>query len=186
MRRCPPQPQMGALAPVLVQHGDVSINQAECGNGLIMVGSTYGATVQRLTGRRLDETVAAFAHNATALRGAFRRWVDSFLDEDAADDLTLAVYEALANAVDHAFTGNRVPGVVRLRAHVTGGEIIITVSDNGRWRSRTDSGGYRGRGLALIHQLATEVQVAPSPYGTTVCLRHQLHAGHDREVYLAS
>ena len=151
-----------------------------------MVRSTYGATVQRLAARHLDVTVAADAHNATALRGAFRRWVDSFLDEDAADDLTLAVYEALANAADHAFSGKPTPGVVRLRAHITDGEVIITISDNGRWRSPTDSGGHRGRGLALIHQLATEVQVAPSPYGTTVRLRHQLRAGHDGQVYLAS
>ena len=140
------------------------------------------STVQRLAARQLDVTLSASARNATALRGAFRRWADSFLDEDAADDLTLAVYEALANAADHAFVGKPAPGVIRLRSDITDGEIIITVSDNGRWRSPTDSGGYRGRGLALIHQLATEVHLTPSPDGTTVRLRHRLCAGQDGQV----
>lgn len=152
-----------------------------------MGGSVYGATAQRLAARQLDVTVSAYAHNATALRGAFRCWVDSFLDDkDAADDLTLAVYEALANAADHAFVGKPAPGVIRLRADLTDGEIIITVSDNGCWRSPSDAGGHRGRGLALMHQLAAEVHVAPSPYGTTVRLRHQFRAGHDGQVGLAT
>ena len=54
----------------------------------------------------LDVTVPATARNATALRGTFRHWVDSILTDDAADDLTLAVYEALANAAEHAFTAH--------------------------------------------------------------------------------
>lgn len=152
-----------------------------------MVGSAYGLTVQRLAARQLDMTVPAYAHNATALRGAFRRWVDRFIDDhDAADDLTLAVYEAVANAADHAFAGMPAPGVIRLRTHITDGDIIITISDNGRWRCPSDSGGHRGRGLALMHQLATEVHVAPSPYGTTVRLRHRLRAGDHSQAGLAS
>ena len=158
------------------------LTNRDAGNVFTVVGSVYGATVQRLAARQLDVTVSASARNATALRGAFRRWADSFLDEDAADDLTLAVYEALANAADHAFVGKPAPGVIRLRSDITDGEIIITVSDNGCWRSSTDSGGYRGRGLALIHQLATEVHLTPSPYGTTVRLRHRLCAGQDGQV----
>jgi serine/threonine-protein kinase RsbW len=154
------------------------------GNVFAMVRSAYsvpshGSPAQRLAAPQLDVSVPATAHNATALRGTFRRWVDGLMEDDVADDLALAVYEALANAVDHAFIGHPARGLMWLRAHTIDGQIVITVADNGSWRPPTDSGGYRGRGLPLIHQLATEARVAPSPYGTTVRLRHQLSAGQD-------
>ncbi|MBV9012381.1 MAG: ATP-binding protein [Pseudonocardiales bacterium] len=123
-------------------------------------------------------TVAATAQNATALRRTFRRWVDNLMAEDAAEDLALAVYEALANAAEHAFTAHTAPGFVRLQASVADGQITVTVTDNGSWRCPTDSAGYRGRGLPLMHQLTTETQVVRGPYGTTVRLRRQLRAQH--------
>jgi anti-sigma regulatory factor (Ser/Thr protein kinase) len=110
------------------------------------------------------------------LRRAFRRWVGSLIADDAAEDLTLAVYEALTNAAEHAFIAHRAPGSIWLRAIVADGHITVTVTDNGSWRRPTNSGGHRGRGLALIHQLTTEAYVAPSPYGTTVRLQRQLRA----------
>ncbi|MCA1835968.1 MAG: ATP-binding protein [Actinobacteria bacterium] len=138
--------------------------------------SSSGSTVPRFAAPWLDVTVPATAHNATALRGTFRHWVDNILADDAADDLTLAVYEALANAAEHAFTAHRAPGSIWLHAVVVDGQITITVTDNGTWRRPTDSGGHRGRGLPLIHRLTSEAHVAPTPYGTTVYLRHRLHA----------
>jgi anti-sigma regulatory factor (Ser/Thr protein kinase) len=138
----------------------------------------HRSTLQRLAEPLLDVTVLATVQNATALRRTFRRWVDSLLADDAVEDLTLAVYEALANAAEHAFTEHRAPGSIWLRATVADGQITVTITDNGSWRHPTDSGGYRGRGLPLIHQLTSEAHVVPSPYGTTVCLRHQLRTEH--------
>jgi len=74
--------------------------------------SSSGSTAPRFVAPWLDVTVPATARNATALRGTFRHWVDSILTDDAADDLTLAVYEALANAAEHAFTAHRAPGSI--------------------------------------------------------------------------
>jgi serine/threonine-protein kinase RsbW len=138
--------------------------------------SSSGSTVQRFAAPWLDVTVPATAYNATALRGTFRRWVDSVLADDAADDLTLAVYEAVANAAEHAFTAHSTPGSIWLHAIVADGQITITVTDNGTWQRPTNSGDYRGRGLSLIHRLTSEAHVEPSPYGTTVYLRRRLHA----------
>jgi serine/threonine-protein kinase RsbW len=147
-------------APVL------SSNQAICrltnpgiGNVSSVFSPPTGSTVQRLAARQLDVTVPASVHNVGALRATFRRWVNRFVD----DDLTLAVYEALTNAAEHAFSGTTARGLIRLQARVTDSQVIITVSDNGRWRSPTDSCGYRGRGLPLIHQLTTEAHLTPSP-----------------------
>ena len=161
--------------------GCTRLADADAGNLSAMVRSgycvpSYGPPVQRLAAPRLDVTVPATTQNATALRRTFARWVHSLIADDTAEDLTLAVYEALTNAAEHAFTAHRTPGFIWLRAIVADGQITVTVTDNGSWRHPTNSGGYRGRGLPLIHQLTTEAQVAPSPYGTTVRLRRQLGA----------
>jgi serine/threonine-protein kinase RsbW len=153
----------------------------DAGNLSAMVRSgycvpSYGPPLQRLAAPRLDVTVPATTQSATALRRTFSRWVHSLIAADAAEDLTVAVYEALTNAAEHAFTAHRTTGSIWLHAIITDGQITVTVTDNGSWRQPTNSGGYRGRGLPLIHQLTTEAHIAPSPYGTTVRLRRQLRA----------
>jgi anti-sigma regulatory factor (Ser/Thr protein kinase) len=128
----------------------------------------------------LDVTVPATAENATALRRTFRRWADTLVDDDAADDLTLAVYEALANAADHAFPTPSAPGSLWLHATVADSQIAITITitDNGTWQPPKNSSGRRGRGLPLIHKLTSEAHVALDPHGTTVRLHHQLSPQH--------
>jgi serine/threonine-protein kinase RsbW len=173
-----------AAPPVLPSKvgGSARLADSDAGNLPAMVRSgycapSYASTVQRLVVPRLDVTVPATTQNATALRRTFSRWVHRLIADDAAaEDLTLAVYEALTNAAEHAFTAHRTTGSVWLHAIVADGQITVTVTDNGSWRHPTNSDGYRGRGLPLIHQLTTEAHVAPSPYGTTVRLRRQLRA----------
>jgi serine/threonine-protein kinase RsbW len=168
------------VSPSKERGGCARLANSDAGNLYAMVRSgycapSYGTPVQRLASPRLDVSAPATTRNATALRRTFSHWVHSLITDDAAEDLTLAVYEALTNAAEHAFTGHRTTGCIWLHAIVADGQITVTVTDNGRWRHPTDSGGYRGRGLPLMHQLTTETHVAPSPYGTTVRLRHQLH-----------
>jgi anti-sigma regulatory factor (Ser/Thr protein kinase) len=122
----------------------------------------------------LDVTTSATVHNATALRRTFRRWVKALFGDDDANDLTLAVYEALANAAEHAFAAHGEPGSMRLRATVADGEITVTITDNGTWRPPPAPTGLRGRGLPLMHRLTTEAHVEPDFQGTTVRLRHPL------------
>jgi serine/threonine-protein kinase RsbW len=122
----------------------------------------------------LDVTVPATIQNATALRQMFRPWTATLLGDDAADDLTLAVYEALVNAADHAFTGQATPGSMWLYATVADGDILVTIADNGTWRNSDYPAGQRGRGLPLIHQLTSEARLTVDAQGTTVYLRHQL------------
>ena len=122
----------------------------------------------------LDVTTSATVHNATALRRTFRRWVKALVGDDCANDLTLAVYEALANAAEHAFAAQREPGSMRLRATAADGEITVMITDNGTWRPPALPTGRRGRGLPLMHRLTTEAHVEPDLRGTTVRLRHPL------------
>jgi serine/threonine-protein kinase RsbW len=122
----------------------------------------------------LDVTTSATVHNATALRRAFRRWVQALVEDDDANDLTLAVYEALANAAEHAYPAQREPGSMRLHATAADGQITVTITDNGTWRPPAVPTGRRGRGLPLMHKLTDEAHVEPNRQGTTVLLRHPL------------
>ena len=110
------------------------------------------------------------------LRRAVRRWLRGILseDEDVVDNLTLAVSEALENAAEHAYAGQDEAGTMTLSGQwdPAGHAVVITVSDSGRWRTPSGSTGYRGRGLALIEELAAAYTVRPGPTGTTVILRH--------------
>jgi serine/threonine-protein kinase RsbW len=111
-------------------------------------------------------TACATAQNATALRRTFRRWADAVVDDDTAENLTLAVYEALINAVEHAFTARTAPGSLWLHATVTDDQVVlITITDDGTWHSPRDAPGHRGRGLALMHQLTTHTHVELTPKG---------------------
>lgn len=126
----------------------------------------------------LDVTTSATVHNATALRRTFRRWVKALVGDDDADDLTLAVYEALANAAEHAFAAQHEPGSMRLHATAADRQITVTITDNGTWRPPALPTGRRGRGLLLMDRLTTEAHIEPDLQGTTVRLRHPLPLQH--------
>lgn len=126
----------------------------------------------------LDVTTSATVHNATALRRTFRHWVEALVEDDGANDLILAVYEALANAAEHAFAAQREPGSMRLHATAAEGQITVTITDDGTWRPPALPTGRRGRGLPLMHKLATEAHVEADLRGTTVRLRHPLRPQH--------
>jgi anti-anti-sigma factor len=79
------------------------------------------------------------------------------LTEDETDDLQLAVGEAVANAVEHAYAGQE-PGAVRYGLTAVTAGVQVEVADDGRWRPPGDP-GYRGRGLRVIDGLGDELAV---------------------------
>lgn len=130
--------------------------------------------LDRLVPLPLDLAASATVRNASALRRSVRRWLDPVLPPDLADDVTLAVYEAVVNAVDHAFTTRPGPGTVRLVGTATGEHVTITISDDGVWLVPGDP-GTRGHGSALIRDLVTAARTETGPGGTTVRLRQRRH-----------
>jgi anti-sigma regulatory factor (Ser/Thr protein kinase) len=111
------------------------------------------------------------------MRRSFRLWLAELTDEDTVDDLTLAVYEALANVVDHAYATTQTPGEMRMWATVSPPhhgvrDLVVTVSDDGAWRRGQDP-GWRGRGLSLMRSL-TRASVLSGAAGTTVRLRRRV------------
>ena len=116
----------------------------------------------------LRTTTQATAAEATRLRRVFAAWLARDVgDDDTADALVLSVYEALANAAEHAYAGS-VTGPMHLEAARHGASTIrVTVADEGRWRfGRT--GSFRGRGLPTMRKLLDAVHVVRGARGTRV------------------
>lgn len=125
----------------------------------------------------LTRSGPATSADASAIRRDFRDWLTPLADPDTVDDLVLAVYEALANVVDHAYASTRRRGEMRLWAAVSpplagGRDLVVTVSDDGSWR-RSQDPGWRGRGLPLMHTLA-HASVISGATGTVVQLRRRV------------
>ena len=81
-------------------------------------------------------------------------------------DLTLAVTEAVTNAVLHAFI-DRAPGTIRVPRRPAPDELTVVVTDDGRgMQPRADSPGL-GLGLPTIGRLAALVDLREPPGGGT-------------------
>ncbi|MGB8995472.1 MAG: ATP-binding protein [Pseudonocardiaceae bacterium] len=112
--------------------------------------------------------VVATDHNVSVARRRFRDWLVFDVSSNLLDDLVLVVHEAMANAVEHGYA-EQPGGPVRLHARRGRGQVLITVSDEGRWRAPTGE-RYRGHGLPLMRLLTHDVDVVTGPGGTVVRL----------------
>ena len=106
------------------------------------------------------------------LRDQLRAWATAGgLDRRRTADLVLAVHEASANAVEHAYldVGR---GLVSVRVELErGGSVLARVSDAGCWREQDGDDGHRGRGLPMIRAAMTDVDIDSTTEGTTVTMR---------------
>ncbi len=118
----------------------------------------------------LRATQAAVPGAVPALRQLARTWIGgSAVHPDTADDVVLAVDEAVTNVVEHAYPD----GSGEVRLHLIGrecGELTVIVEDDGTWRPSPADPGFRGRGLQLIDSLADRASVTHTPSGTTVLM----------------
>jgi serine/threonine-protein kinase RsbW len=90
------------------------------------------------------------------------------LRPERVSDLQLAVYEAMANVVVHAYP--EATGTLAVHARSSGETVTVTVADQGQWQPAARPGLLHGRGLPLIHSLADESEVDTSSAGTTVTM----------------
>jgi serine phosphatase RsbU (regulator of sigma subunit)/anti-sigma regulatory factor (Ser/Thr protein kinase) len=120
---------------------------------------------------RLSTRWPAEADALGGLRHLLRRWLAGHgAGSDEIYDITVAVQEAAANAVEHAYA----PGVAAfsVEAEHREGEVAITITDRGRWRE--PRGQNRGRGFPLMRGLMGSVEVLPTEDGTSVVMRRTL------------
>jgi anti-sigma regulatory factor (Ser/Thr protein kinase) len=113
----------------------------------------------------------ANAESLAAMRPLLRRWLARWgAGEDEIYDIIVAVQEASANAVEHAYA----PGTAMydVEAGHEEGVITVRIRDRGRWRA--PRGTHRGRGLSMMRALMESVDVDQGDQGTVVVLRRTL------------
>ena len=110
-----------------------------------------------------------------SVRLALSQWLArAGVAESEASDLLLAVNEAAANAIEHAYDPG--DGDVQLDAERVGPFVAVRVRDSGTWRPARPVGG--GLGMQLMQRLVDECTITPGPDGTTVELRARVdHIG---------
>ncbi|GIJ77065.1 GAF domain-containing protein [Micromonospora phaseoli] len=152
------------------------------------VADLIDAVMERVVDRPRRDDVAVLALEAAeldrfALRlpadparlSVLRRRLEDFLvahgvGETDLFDLTVAVSEAAANAIEHPV--DPAEPTIDVEVKVEDRTVVAAVRDSGRWRESTGS-SFRGRGLSLIRALG-ELSVDRTPEGTQVTLRRRL------------
>ncbi|MFL6133011.1 MAG: ATP-binding protein [Nocardioidaceae bacterium] len=125
-------------------------------------------------GPRFDMTVAADPVVLVAVRQRLRSWLAGLgWPDEHAEDIVLAVNEAVTNAIEHAH-----PEVAAVEIDIAGCAVagrdgaraIVRVADHGRWRPAPVGQRYRGHGVGVMHGCMDRVEFQPSTAGTTVVL----------------
>jgi anti-sigma regulatory factor (Ser/Thr protein kinase) len=134
-----------------------------------------------------DAPAAEFTRRVPAVPaeiGGIRRAVLALADargaaKAAQADIALAVSEACANVVLHAYLGDPEPGPLTAEAYHDKRELVVVITDEGRGMApRPDSPGL-GLGLPLITRLAERVEISDyAPTGTEVRMTFAIDPGH--------
>ena len=105
-----------------------------------------------------------------SLRATLRRWLEAAGASDQETfELLVACGEAATNAIRHATGASG--GHFQVEAEIDG-DVVVTVSDEGRWRDRR--AGIGGRGLPIIESYVDTLEVDRGPDGTQVRMRRRL------------
>ena len=135
-------------------------------------------------------TLPAEAAHLCGLRHAMNGYLSALpLSADRRDEIVLAVGEAAANAVEHAYRQQAEPGVVDVTFWTESDAIWVEIRDHGRWREPPPGPRPRGQGLGieLMRRLIDCVLIHHDHRGTNVLLRHPVNRpAPDRSPELAS
>jgi anti-sigma regulatory factor (Ser/Thr protein kinase)/CHASE1-domain containing sensor protein len=130
--------------------------------------------VGSVPGRCFADVFSADGAQLRAARQRFGEWLGTLsLPAERLGDLLLAVNEAMGNAIEHG-SAERPDSVVQVEAGVRGAQLLISVTDSGRWQERDAASADRGRGLLIMRRLVNKVEVGRGPRGTTVTLEVDL------------
>jgi anti-sigma regulatory factor (Ser/Thr protein kinase) len=122
-------------------------------NALVDDADLRGAVV-------LSQTYPAVPESVPAVRATVGRFATKAgAPPSTIDAVKLAISEAATNVVVHAYRHAGEPGLIHVEATLKGRELCVSVADTGPGlRPRVGSPGL-GLGLAIIKQLAEEVEL---------------------------
>lgn len=134
-----------------------------------------------LLGCQLTTTAEAFhsilpaeAPALATLRRETAGWLDNLgASLDDIECLHLALGEAVANSIEHAYPTDR--GQITVDGYLdAAGRVCLTVTDTGTWRPPPPDPGARGRGLVMLRRFMDSVEVDISGPGTVVLMERTL------------
>lgn len=163
----------GALAEALVT--DLQPPEGYGDDAVVLVLRTAG----QADGHFVD-SVRSKPAELRAARARQRDWLRAHgADEADVYDVVLAVSEAMGNAIEHGSASS--DSVVGVEMVIVKNHVHVEVSDTGRWsvNAAVTDADDRGRGLKLMHQLMSDVNVAPTNAGTRVTMVHRLSERQD-------
>jgi serine/threonine-protein kinase RsbW len=121
-------------------------------------------------------TLPAEPDRLPPLRRQLRRCLAPLpIPPDRQDEVLLAVDEAAANAVEHAYDPAE-PGDVELTVWTESDALCVEIRDHGRWREPAPPPRPTGQGLGIVlmRQLIDCVLIHHDHRGTDVLLRHPM------------
>jgi anti-sigma regulatory factor (Ser/Thr protein kinase) len=138
-------------------------------------GAERSSDAHRRAAAELLITVPADPGAASTVRERVRAWLSGWQwPESETDDIVMAVNEAVANVVDHAYRQHSVPGDAHIYAwtvtDATGRRVAVSVTDRGRWRPVPADPGHRGRGLLMMSACMASLHIEHNTGGTSVTM----------------
>ena len=119
----------------------------------------------------LDLVKPALAWSLRDIRVAMRHWLSAVgAAPRAVADLLIAVGEACANAVEHAYGPGG--GNVMVYLELQPPDVHATIRDTGRWQPPCGTDG--GRGIKFMHNCSDDLRIDHGSTGTTVVIRRRL------------
>ncbi len=114
--------------------------------------------------------MTAVAEQLSDVRHQFGAWLRAAaISEGTIADIILAVNEAAANSIEHAYLGHK-PGEVRIEAENDGARVHVRIIDKGSWKPARADPGIRGRGLLLIRAVSDWLEwTAPRRVTVNIC-----------------
>jgi serine/threonine-protein kinase RsbW len=106
------------------------------------------------------------------IRVELRRWLAPLeMTGEAEEDMILAVGEAAANCIEHAYPEATEDDTVELTFWTEPDAVCIEIIDHGLWQTRPTEPLERGRGIPIMRRLMGSVLINHGPDGTIVLLR---------------
>lgn len=138
------------------------VSGSQLDDDVVIACCRYAPPLASLTSR-----IPARADQLSGLRSELREWLQRHDLES--DDVLIAVGEACANAVEHAYMAAEATEIsVEVTDH--GHYLAAKISDHGSWRSPTPLRPHGGRGTQIMKGLATHFRRTTDDDGTTVSM----------------
>lgn len=117
------------------------------------------------------EVFPALPEELRNMRASISSWAAAHhVPERVADDLLIAVGEATANSVRHAYRDSA-RGNVMIRIELVDGFLAVKIEDTGRWRAPRPVADSPGLGTTIMQAITERLAIDETPGGTQVTFR---------------